>query len=330
MSTPERDPVERLLRQADPRPLPPPAETEAVRDALREEWRTVVAARKTRRWRRVGIAASFVVAAIFIAVTQLPNPQPPAVVAAIDKSVGAIYVLGERSELVALDSTTAILGGQIVETRADAALGLAWGSGGSLRLDENTRVEFISEESVALRRGRVYFDSAGEDDAILRVETGQGSLRHVGTQYMAAVDGERLVVSVREGEVRIDGRYYDETAVAGKQVALVGSARPTILDVAPTSGAWTWTERVALGVDLDRPTADEFLDWFERETGFDIVYESSSAEAEAKGPESKLNAPVELEPRSELRIRMSAAGLEYELDDEAGVLRVRLPRDGER
>ena len=94
------------------------------------------------------------------------------------------------------------LPGQVVETRTNSALGLVWGSGGSLRLDEDTRLEFIDEKTVFLYRGRVYFDSIhsdGSDSTSLVIKTSQGVVTHIGTQYMASIDGDELIVSVREG-----------------------------------------------------------------------------------------------------------------------------------
>ena len=119
-------------------------------------------------------------------------------------------------------------------TASDAGLALAWGGGGSLRIGANTRIRFVSVASAFLEDGRVYFDSrpglaagteAGASPDFL-LETDRGTVRHVGTQYMVESDASGLVVSVREGEVEIEGGTYEERVSSGQQVTLSGSRRP--------------------------------------------------------------------------------------------------------
>ena len=86
---------------------------------------------------------------------------------------------------------------------------LSWGGGGSLRIGENTRIRFTDTATAFLEEGRVYFDSVqvlaasdhAEDSPAFTLATEHGNVRHLGTQYMVEADAQRLVVSVREGEV---------------------------------------------------------------------------------------------------------------------------------
>ena len=135
---------------------------ETARAAIRYEWRSLVV-RRRRRHRIVQFgAAAAILLGLFAAFNLLRAPALPAVqVASIDKSFGSVYVLGEQAELRQTGDLAAIMAGQTIVTGPDAGLAVAWGGGGSLRVDQNTRLEFTDNNSVFLQEGRVYFDSCG-------------------------------------------------------------------------------------------------------------------------------------------------------------------------
>lgn len=316
--------VEAVLLQAPPRLVPPTDDTRAVREAVRAEWQSVVARRRNRRsWRQLAIAASLALAVVLAYLALAPAPVDTVAVASIEKSRGTIYVLGETSELVELANVATIRQGQVIQTGRDGALGLRWGGGGSLRVDSDTRLEFLDAESVFLQRGRVYFSSeATAPGGPLVIETEHGSLAHIGTQYMAASDIDSLVISVREGRVRIDGRYFDQEAGAGKQVEIRGAARPVVVNVPLYGDLWEWTEALSPAIDLGNRSAWEFLQWVGRETGQAIVY--ASADAEQLARDTQLIGAVETDPRTELRLRMMTTDLAYALDSSRGAILVRI------
>ncbi len=311
--------VERLLEHAPPRPAPPEKDEAMVRDAVFAEWQMVTGrVRMRRRVTRLAIAATVLLGfALAFNALRIGDVEAPRV-ATIDRSHGAIYLLGEQSEMHAMNGLDAINAAQIVITEADSGIGLAWGNGGSLRIDEKSRVEFTSAESVYLHYGRVYFDSrAGHAVAAvtasgLRIDTDHGSVSNLGTQYMAFVDVERLRVSVREGEVLVDGKYAEAaTASEGQQLTLSGSARPTIMSFSGYGEAWDWVETTAPAAEVDGKTVHEFLLWVGRETGLKVAYESQ--EAEQKARQGILRGNVEMEPRDELRFRMAGEDLDYRI-----------------
>ncbi|MDH3432144.1 MAG: FecR family protein, partial [Gammaproteobacteria bacterium] len=261
--------VEALLEQALPRPAPPGEDERVVRDAVYAEWQAVTArVRARRRLTGFAIAATVLLGmAVSFNVLRVSEVQPVQV-ATISKSHGSIYVLGEQSELQVMRDLASISAGQVVVTGDDAGIGLQWGSGGSLRVDRNTRVEFASAESVYLRSGQIYFDSTPSalqgdkpgaavaaitaSGSAFTIETDHGSVRHLGTQYMAFADRDRLSVSVREGQVAIDGTYVEETiAVEGQQLTISGSTRPIIVNFNGYGEAWEWIEATAPAADVD-------------------------------------------------------------------------------
>lgn len=322
------DAVEALLKQASPRQAPPREDERIVKDRVRGDWLAVTRRRSRQRFAvRLAIAASAVFA-IAIAFQGLrTGTVEPVPVAAISKSFGSIYLLGERSELRDLPDISAISAGQTVVTGADSGLGLDWAAGGSLRIDANSRIQFLGADRVFLHSGRVYFDSTGSRLAglgqgstagTLHIETEHGSVTHLGTRYMTYADAEKLSVSVRAGRVTIAGRYYDQVAVEGQQVTVSGSARPTVMNFSGFGEAWSWVEATAPPARLDGRSVYEFLSWVSHETGLALAFDTPSAEQLART--EQLRGTVDTEPTNALRLWMMGVDLDWRVD--AGVIHV--------
>lgn len=317
------DAVEALLAQATPRPVPPDTDTRQVRAAVKSEWRSITTRRRTRRrWIQFAAAASLLLAALVTLNNSETGNIEPVQVAEIGKRFGSIYVLGENSELREGNNLTTVTAGQTLITDSQSGIGLKWGAGGSLRIDQDTRIEFVSGTSVILRSGRVYFDSASGLTAagsvagsgtMLTITTDFGAVQHVGTQFMAAASDGRLVVSVREGEVIVESAGRNTPAVEGQQLAISGSGAFDIVNIGPYGDAWAWVERTAPGAILDGRTAGELLDWVSRETGLQLDYRSQAARARAD--QSVLNGQLNVPPRQALDIWMLGTDLYWQIDN---------------
>jgi len=320
------DVVEALLEQASPRPVPPTEDEQRVREAVRAEWQAVTGKRTARRRIRNFALAATVLLAITVAFNALhTNDLAPVQVAEISKSHGSIYLLGEQSELRELPGLATISAGQTIVTGNASGIGLNWGKGGSLRVAANTRIEFLSAEAVYLRSGRIYFDSQPTESIAaisggsrLVIDTEYGTVKHLGTQYMTYADEEKLSVSVREGEVTIDGVYYTETAVKGQQLTVSGSGRPSIVNIEGYGEAWEWIEAMSPARQLDGQTVHEFLRWVSRETGLQLQFEGDVAEQLANS--EMLKGTVDTEPTNALRIWMMGVDLDWRV--EGGVIYV--------
>ena len=311
---------EDLLGRTSPRRAPTTDDTEAAKDAVHAEWLVVIHKRKRlRRFASFAAAASILFAlATIINVTNTPFVKQPQV-ASINQSLGSIYVLGEQSRLQATGNLSSISAGQTIVTGKESGLGLAWGSGGSLRIDADSRVTFVSTTVIKLESGRVYFDSMNLE-AQFEVHTEHGVVTHLGTQYMSSVSAQSLSVSVREGSVSVDGLYYDEIAEARQRLTLTGSARPEVLNISPFGDEWAWVEATAPPTSFDGKTIFEFLQWVARETGFEIEFENASVETVART--SFLSGDVDSEPRVALRQRLLTTDLDYDLEFEKGVIHI--------
>ena len=321
------DALEQLLKKASPRPVPSQQDEAAVRSAVKAEWRSVTGKRRVRRNVFQYALAATVLLGVFALFSMFRVPVVDTVeVASIEKSFGAIYMLGEAAELRETGELSSVLSGQTIVTGNDAGLAFAWGRGGSLRVDENSRVTFTSDSQVYLESGRVYFDSqpspliagisAGGSPAFT-VLTEHGEVMHTGTQFMTQTDSSELVVSVREGQVAIDGLYYEHPAASGEQVTFSGRQRPTVLSIARSGQGWDWVARTSPPVDVDGKTIQLFLDWACRELGLELVIEGQAAQAAL---DEVLRGTIDMEPSAALRMRLDTMGFDHSI--EKGVLTV--------
>ena len=329
------DAVEALLEQAAPRPAPPAGDEQQVREAVYAEWQAVTGKHRTRQRVTYFAVAATVILAVAVSFNAFRvTGVAPVEVATISKDHGSIYLLGDQSDLRELQDLTTIFAGQTIETGNDSGIGLAWRNGGSLRVDENTRIEFKSPSSVFLVSGRIYIDSqitaaisgGGGASPDLVVETDYGSVTHLGTQYMTEVDSGTLIVSVREGQVDVNGRY---TAHEGQEMALVGSTQPSVTNISSSSAKWAWVEATAPTLDFSGKSTHDFLKWVGRETGHTIVFDSPEAERLARSGE--LVGSIEnLDPRTELEIRMRGEDLDVKFDSDGGTINVSAIDTGSR
>lgn len=317
------EPLEQLLRRADPRPTPDAVDAAAVRNAVHAEWQRVTGRRQTRsRVAGYAIAATVLIVA-FAAFNTFRFVAPDAVqVAVIQKSFGSISFVGERSVLTPANALTRVLSGQTIVTGVDAGIALAWGNGGSLRIDKSTEVEFIGDDRVYLHVGQIYFDSkpsslmAGIDaggSSRLTIETRHGDVAHVGTQYMTSIKGRSLAVSVREGQVTVENQARQHSAAGGQQLLFDGGRQPLRLSINAFGDDWDWVAEVAPPVDIDGRTIDEFLQWVGRELGYEVVYVADEVEQNAKT--KTMNGTVNVSPAAALSMRMMTADLAWRIEE---------------
>ena len=324
--------LEQLLSKATPRPVPDEAHTAAAREALRAEWKGVTGRHRSRRRLLHFAVAASVLVAVFSLFNTLRVPAVDLVqVAAIQKSFGSIFFVSEQSIVTPHDSQQNIHLGETISTGDDAGIALAWLGGGSLRLDENTTIEFRDASSVYLREGQVYFDSTpsnliagahNADPGSFVIETAYGRVTHIGTQFVTGVDDKMLKVSVREGRVDVEGQYYQRTAERGQQLQFAGRQQPLVLSFDVYGDAWNWVAERSPAVDVDGRTLPEFLNWVGRELGREIVYGDEARNIAMDPDRNKLVGGVSDEPAEALHMRMSTAGLDADFDE--GVINVRI------
>lgn len=190
----ERDEFHDFLSTAEPRPVPGRGRKEEIYAELRDEWLAGQAeSRRRRQYIVSGIAASFV-AAILLALVQNTDPGteiPPPHAAMARITGNGTLVNGRAIEaLWDADETLRFAQGDSILTGENAALAIAWNDGGSLRVRSATALKVVSHDRIELAEGEIYYDSRSHDTAgtaELAVDTPHGTIRHIGTQFLARV-----------------------------------------------------------------------------------------------------------------------------------------------
>lgn len=315
--------LKELLGKAEPRPTPPQQDEQLIRRAVRAEWDKVTTRRtRNRRLMNFALAAS-VLLAVFVSLSMLRGPVDGGLqqVASIEKQFGIIKVLSNGQPSSTANAISVIGSRQSIETGDQSGLTLAWNDGGSLRLDQNTRVEFESDSEIYLRSGRIYFDSmpsgipsvrTDPDNAKLTIRTDTGTVRHYGTQFITQTDGHELNVLVREGSVTVEAMSVNEMATVGQKLTVTRNGQTSVHVVGISGGDWQWIEKTSPSFTLDNRPIIEFLTWVSRETGQPLRL---SKDAEEIVNTKELRGVVDMEPSRALRTYMQTIAVDWRIED---------------
>jgi ferric-dicitrate binding protein FerR (iron transport regulator) len=313
ISSERDDALERLFKHTGPRLHPPEADEQAIRESLHAEWRAVVGRRKWQaRTSWAAAAMIFVVGAVVLLDGGPRMVAGPQLVASISRMEGRIQIVEDGEVLAAeLASGDAMFADQSVDTMG-GAVAFDLPQGGSLRLATDSRIRFISGNEIELLRGALYFDSQNSPasgDAALTIRTPLGSVRDIGTQFMAELERETIGVSVREGSVAVeqgDGQF--EAGVGERlRVSLGGGIAKQAIEL--YGNDWDWVEQLAPTFEIEGRSVFDFLTWVEHETGRHVVF--TSVEAENRARRSVLRGTIDLQPMPMLRAVMATTDLTY-------------------
>jgi len=315
---------ERLLRQlfshANPRPQPPPDDTEEIRRAVLAEWEAVTGSRIRRnRAALAAVAAAALVAAVVYVGGGAPGPSAPAPLIASVERVQGIVTTADGARVSA---GSGIVAGVRLES-GDGQLSVRLVNGGSLRIGPRSRVALASSDEAELLAGAVYFDSEQRRPNEFVVTTQLGEVRDVGTQFLVRLDDEQLAVGVREGRVTLARGGDSGTAGAGERLVASQAGNGLRRDSIETFGAdWEWAERLAPPFDTQGRTLGEFLAWFEAQTGRTVVFADAALEREMR-PAVLRGSIADSPPLQKLSTVLDLNDLTYALEGDRVVIRQR-------
>jgi ferric-dicitrate binding protein FerR (iron transport regulator) len=311
--------LKRLFAQAQPRSLPPAADAEEIRRAVYAEWDAVTGRRLWLKRGGFAVAASVLVA-VALWVGGREGPSAPLVVAHAERLQGVV---------VSDAGTRLVAGGELVAgsrlTTGTGQVALRLGSGGSLRVGAHSDVVLTGADSAELVAGALYFDSEDRRAGVeFTVTTELGTIRDVGTQFLARLDGAQttLDVGVRDGRVVLTRDGDSGSAGTGERLVATQDTRGIRRDaIATFGGEWDWTEKLAPPFDINGRTVSDFLAWFAEQTGRSIMFGSPAAERLAR--ETILKGSIDLEPMQKLSAVLALTDLTYALDGERVVINTR-------
>lgn len=338
---PERpdDPVARLIRLAGPRESAPADRAARVRDAVHARWREAVL--RERRHRGL-VRTAQIAAGVLLAVGtvlwlrgRIPTAGDPA--ASIIKVNGRALANGRPIGPTGVGlSARSLTAGAEIATGPDGRVALGLQGGPSVRLDTDTEVRLVSAGVVELRRGALYVDTgshvaagAGADRRLsvdargavetIRILTGLGRVRDVGTQFEVRLAAGALHVSVRDGVAILerDDRAY--AAGMGRRLSVDARGAVETSTVALRGADWDWVLAVAPPFDLEGRTLRDYLDWLSRETGWNVTYADPSI---GSGAATTIlhGSTSGLRPDETLAVVLPTCGLDHRLDGETLVI----------
>jgi ferric-dicitrate binding protein FerR (iron transport regulator) len=274
--------VGRLIRLAGKRQAVPEERLSRLRAVVHASWR-----RSVSRDRRRGLAA-------------LIGMQIGAA-AAVAMLVGGVYWLHDRTRgagapvativraegrTLSLDGRAAEAGGFLVQgggvtTDAGARVALRTVDGVAIRVDSGTELRLTAARVVELERGGIYVDTQGSaPSGAIEVRTRLGTISDVGTQFEVRLASDGLQLTVRTGAARLarDGRT--SPAPAGTRLSVSATGALETRGVAADGSEWDWEASIAPPFELEGRTLGDYLDWLERETGWQATF----ADASVAGP----------------------------------------------
>lgn len=306
-----------VLRAVGARPAASAQAMAEVRAAVESEWRATLAARRRRRLLGWAAAAGVAVAAVGVSLVRPLLQTEPQLVASLSRVVGTVEQSRGDGRWLPLAADGAIESGTELRTARDGRAALLLSTGVELRLDERTVVAFADPGQARLEQGAVYVDSGtapGAASPAFELDTPQGRVAHLGTQYEARILDGGVRIGVREGRVRLSRATGDVVGNVGESLTVRGD-EVVRAALAPTAGDWHWLAEVTPPFSIEGRSVEEFLVWAARQTGRTVVYASTDAAHQARSV--TLRGTVEgLAPDEAVRTVLSTTSLAPEIGTE--------------
>jgi len=310
----DKDDLGQLLRAAGRRPEPSPEALARMRGHVHGQWRAGLAARRRRRY--LAAAASLLAlvgGSLFVWTGR--QPAQPLYTARI-ASGGELLQIDRRGLSFMSETDPDLLGvGDRISTGAARGALLAQLPSGTttLRLDRNTVVEWLANNRLQLLSGRLYVDSgrshaqpgSGPAEPLI-IEAGAARIRHVGTQFSAALTPGRVVIGVRDGVVQVAVGNDSASLTRGESATVLLSATGSAANrisrghVAASGESWRWADELAPHLAIEGRNLVTVLRTLAYQAGMSVSFASQSVEADALA--TTLHGPVlDMAPDEALR-----------------------------
>ena len=329
----EEEAVQRLLKEAGPRPAISEEDLASIKAAAHAEWRRRYGEQfskpPVRLW--MSLAAAALLAAVgLIWWARMPGPPPASTPAAASLELLTGVALSRASGEGSPPSVQLLPGavgqplpaGSELETGAEperlGRIALRMAGGASVRLDAGTRVRLASATVVELTRGAIYVDTGAEPDGReeVAVRTPAGLFQGVGTQFEVRAEGGEAVtrLRVREGSVILDRGAESVRTEAGGELIVRGDGSLAPGQVDAFGPEWDWVLKTAPMLEIEGVKVRRFLDWIARENGWRI--ELSGQEAVSLADSVVLHGSIDhLTPADATRVVLSSCGLGHRVSD---------------
>jgi ferric-dicitrate binding protein FerR (iron transport regulator) len=314
--------LERILKKAGPRPLPPKEVSEAIRSELHAAWREEVAiSRRTKKTQWLAVAASVAIV-VAAGLFQLQKETPESI-ASVDGSINSVEIYSNGGwEVLAQDS---LVGSSRIRTGNNAYLSLTLATGMNIRLDQNSEISLKEVGTLNLKNGSVYVDSYGHrPGAGFVVTTEFGSANDIGTQFAVSAHEDGWNIQVREGAVLVHDDGVNTQLELGDRLDISANDVMKTTKVEPDDASWKWAEKVSPHFVIEGRSLNDYLDWMARETGTKVSFRTELARSTAK--RTILHGTIEgLLPGESLSVVLSTTELGVVDDNSESILIGKLP-----
>lgn len=314
--------IDRLIKAAGPKPMVCNQRRARAFTAVHSAWQESLAGTAAKSkpapqfsFTRLAWVSAACFLLIFSGVFFVSNQGRPGevFVARVDKLKGDVNRrIGPQATEILLGSP--LFSGQTLETLGGSGLALRFSLGQSLRMDQNTRLRFLSVNELELIQGAIYFDSGIKDNTpALKVHTPYGIVSDIGTQFEVRLTRQDIGVKVREGEVELNADSgITRTLKSTEKLQLLKGGKATISHIAPDSLEWQWTQSLAPLFEFEGNSLDYFLNLFARENGWGLQYSTSALEHYAA--ETMLHGTIADMDNDEILQTVSVIGdIDYEV-----------------
>jgi len=283
---------ESLFLNISARPEPPADITQSVYTHVLADWKKLRVGKKWKKRITYWSVAASVVLAILVSPVMFQSHEATVgaqAVGLVENYEGTVSVFqkSQRIQLRSGDEVFPLFSGQTLSTAANSGVSINWGSGNwgtgsTIRIDQNTELKLRSPTEIELVTGQIYVDIPNFPDhtqanAELQIETRFGLISHTGTQFMVSSDAATVQVKVREGSVSVDNNKQVFVTTAGQQATLDGSDQISHKAVITYGPGWQWAENLAPAFLLEGHSLMDFLTWIHKETGKDILFKTAAA-----------------------------------------------------
>jgi hypothetical protein len=198
----------------------------------------------------------------------------------------------------------------LIDTTGGGRVAVALDEGVSIRVDVGSRLVMVRERVVRLDQGTVYVDSGVDTSRPVLVQTENGDVRDIGTQFEVRTDSSTLGVRVREGEVIVDRRGSATSARAGESLRIDPQGSYERVAIPVFGPEWDWMAAIAPQFQLEGGTVRQFLDWVGREQGW--RWRFVDAETARRAPGIVTHGSIEgYTPEEALAIVLPTCGLSF-------------------
>ncbi len=320
--------VAELVRGAGKRtPLP-----DDVRDRMEATFRSELAKSQQRhRFTQVtaisGLAASVIVSVVLV--FQYFSTEQRHDVATVLRDRGEV-TWQHLDESGPLRRGNRIQAGDVLRTGNGVASITPIGTELDVRLASMSEVMFVDATTLRLNHGSIYVDS---DPTLphfpLKVLINGFSVEHLGTQYLVSQVSDGFEIAVREGEVVVEGgpATVHSGKVENQSGKLITIAADHSMEVGPApvhDQRWHWVSELAPAIETHGLPITDFLEWFSRETGYQVSYASTEAADEVT---ETIRGPIDTENAFQaLHEAMRLSQLKAVVNEDQGTVLIQIDR----